>query len=188
MKIKENLWVILAVIIIAVITRIIPHYPNFTALGAAALFSGAYLRKPIAILIPVISLFISDLILNNLVYAKQIPGQYDGFVVFVPETIWSYAAFIIITLLSIRFIRTKLPAVIGGSVAASAIFFALSNVPVWLGSAIYPQTIAGLGLTYTVALPFFWNTVAGDLFFVAVFFGGYEIVREFLFKRQKRVA
>lgn len=190
MKIKENLWVIIVVISVAVITRLIPHYPNLTALGAAALFSGAYLKNRYAVLIPVIVLFVSDLILNNLIYSIQLPGKYDGFVILEPQSLWSYAAFIIIALIGTKWVREgKIFSVIGSSLAGSVIFFLLSNFSVWLGpSTLYPQTITGLGTTYLAGLPFFWNTVLGDLFFVAIFFGGYELVKVYLPVRAKRSA
>ena len=43
--------------------------PNFTPIGAMALFGGAYLNnKYHAFLIPIASLWISDLVLNNFIY------------------------------------------------------------------------------------------------------------------------
>jgi hypothetical protein len=105
MKLKENLWVGCIVICVAIVTRLIPHYPNFTALGAAALFGGAYFSRKYAVLIPVIALFVSDLLLNNLIYARQFPAKYDGFVLFETQTLWSYAAFILIAVLGGRCIR-----------------------------------------------------------------------------------
>ncbi|HLF63688.1 MAG TPA: DUF6580 family putative transport protein [Saprospiraceae bacterium] len=187
MKLKENLWVVIAVIFVAIGTRIIPHYPNFTAVGAAALFGGAYLRRPYAVLIPILSIFISDLILNNLIYAKQFPDKYDGFVVFEPQTLWTYGIFIVIALMGSKWIREgKIFSVIGTSLAASVLFFLVSNFSVWPGSTIYPQTIIGLGTSYVAGIPFFWNTLVGDLFFVAIFFGGYELVKVLARKRANR--
>ena len=57
---------IIALILFASFSRIIPHMPNFTPIGAMALFGGAYLKnKSHAFLIPVLSLWISDLVINN---------------------------------------------------------------------------------------------------------------------------
>jgi hypothetical protein len=176
MKVKENLWVILSVIAIAVITRLIPHYPNFTALGAAALFGGAYLRRPLAFLIPAIALFLSDLFLNNLIYARQFPDNYDGFVVFDIQSLWSYGAMFLITALGIVFVqKRKILSIVGGSVAASVVFFLISNLSVWVTTTFYPETWSGLMLAYGAAIPFFWNTLAGDLFYCGVFFGVYAL-------------
>lgn len=184
MKVKENLWVVVVVISVAIITRLLPHYPNFTALGAAALFGGAYLHRKYAFLIPIAALFVSDLILNNLIYAKQFPHNYDGFVLMQSQTLWSYGAFILIVLLGSRFIKEgKLVSIVGSSLTASLIFFFITNFAVWLGSATYPNSVAGLLTSYGAGIPFFWNTLASDLFFVAIFFGGYELVKLYLGKR-----
>lgn len=184
MKIKENLWVAVAIIIIAVITRLIPHYPNFTALGAAALFGGAYMYKKFGFVIPIIALFISDLILNNLLYAKEFPAKYDGFVLLPLQTLWTYAALILIVVLGKLIIREgKIFSMIRGSIVASLVFFLITNFAVWTTSPTYPDTFSGLLLAYAAGIPFFWNTLAGDLFFVAVFFGGYELVKVYLLKK-----
>ena len=180
MKLKDNPWIFAVIVALAMLTRLIPHYPNFTALGAAALFGGAYFRKPIALAIPIVAMFLSDLVLNNLIYRPQFLGNYDGFVVFEPVVLWSYAAFIIIALIGHAWIRSrKILPVIGASLGASVVFFLISNFAVWIHSALYPKTLAGLAAAYGAGLPFFGNTVVGDLFFVAIFFGGLEAVRVF---------
>ncbi|SVB25226.1 uncharacterized protein METZ01_LOCUS178080, partial [marine metagenome] len=64
-------------LILAAFSRLIPHPPNFTALGAMALFGGAYVSsRTLAIILPLGALWVSDLILNNLVYTEF----YQGFV------------------------------------------------------------------------------------------------------------
>ena len=171
---------IFAVIGIAVVTRLIPHYPNFTAIGAVALFGGACFSRRTAILIPVIALFVSDLFLNNLIYASVMPGGYDGFILLKPGSLWSYGAFIIIALLASRLIKSSrvLP-IIGTSILGSSVFFLISNFAVWMTSVVYPKTVAGLLAAFGAGIPFFGNTVAGDLFFVGVLFGGLELVKAF---------
>jgi len=189
MKVKENLWVICIIACVAIFTRIIPHYPNFTALGGAAIFGGAYFRKRYAVLIPIIALFVSDLLLNNLIYAQQFPQNYNGFVFFEPAAIWTYAVFIMIALMSSRTIRSlKVLPIVGTAMAGSVLFFAVSNFAVWLGSPLYPKTIGGLMMSYAAGVPFFWNTIAGDMFFVSVFFGGFEVARRFVPGLSRRVA
>jgi hypothetical protein len=180
MKIKENPWVLVIIAGIAITTRLIPHYPNFTALGAAALFGGAYLSKRYAFLIPVVALFVSDLILNNTLYATQFPGNYEGFVVLNPNTLWTYGALILIVVLGMKLIRnTRILPIVGTSMLASTLFFLISNFAVWMHSAMYPKTIEGLIASYTAGLPFYGYNVAGDLFYVAVLFGGLVAVRTY---------
>jgi hypothetical protein len=57
-------------------------------------------------------------------------------------------------------------------VPCSLVFFALSNFAVWAFSGMYSLDFAGLTQCYVAALPFLQNTVAGDLFWTAVLFGG----------------
>jgi len=189
MKLKENLWVFVVVVCIAIATRLIPHYPNFTALGAAALFGGAFLSRRYAFLIPVIVLFVSDLILNNTIYATEFPGNYNGFVVFEPTTLWTYGALLVIVLIGSKLIRkNKVLPVAGTSLLASTLFFLVTNFAVWVHSAIYAKTFSGLLAAYVAGLPFFGNTVAGDLCFVTVFFGGLAVVKAFAPRLLKQTA
>ena len=68
--------------------------------------------------------------------------------------------------------------IIAGSLGASVLFFLLTNFAVWAGNTVtYPMTLGGLLLCYEAALPFFTNTVAGDLVYCGVMFGAYEWVR-----------
>jgi uncharacterized protein DUF6580 len=178
MKLRENTALVVVMILVAAMTRLIPHYPNFTAVGAVALFGGAYLSRRMAFIIPIVALFISDLFLNNLIYAKQFPEFYDGFMFFNVEGLPVYGAFVVIILIGIFFIKkATVKNVLGSAVLASVIFFLITNFAVWAGSVIYPKSFAGLITCFTAAVPFFWNTLLGNVFFVAVLFGGYEWVR-----------
>jgi len=80
--------VIISLILFASFSRIIPHMPNFTPIGAMALFGGAYLKnKYHAILIPIISLWISDLVINNFIFSF-----YSDFTWFYPGFLWQYSS------------------------------------------------------------------------------------------------
>ena len=53
------------------LSRLLPHPPNFTPVGAMGLFGAAYFsRKYLAFLVPFVAMWVSDLILNNAVYAQ----------------------------------------------------------------------------------------------------------------------
>jgi len=178
MKIKENTALIVIMILIAAMTRLIPHYPNFTAVGAVALFGGAYLSKRMAFIVPVVALFISNLFLNNLIYARQFPEFYEGFTLFSIEELPVYGAFIAVILIGMFLIKkATFKSVLGSAVLASVVFFVVTNFAVWAGSVMYPKSFAGLIACYTAAVPFFWSTLLGNVFFVAILFGGYEWVR-----------
>ena len=60
--------------------------------------------------------------------------------------------------------------------ASSVLFFVVTNFGMWLSSGIYPRNLAGLQACYVAAIPFLQNTVAGDLFYAALLFGGFGLV------------
>ena len=67
-------------------------------------------------------------------------------------------------------------------------FFVTSNFAVWMFSGIYARDIAGLVKCYIAALPFFQNTLMGDLFWTAVLFGGLWVVRLALGERRAQAS
>lgn len=153
--------VAVTLIALAAVTRFLPHPANFTAIGAIALFGTARMNdKRIGFLLPIAAMLISDLFL---------PGGFNLSV---------YVAFAVISLLglSLRKSNKALP-VFGASIASSVIFYIITNWAMWYfgNGAFYPETINGLWLSYTAAIPFFLNGLAGDLFFNAALFGTYAI-------------
>lgn len=165
--------IIIAMVLLAAFSRLLPHLPNFTAIGAMALFAGAFLPGRIAWLVPIIAMFISDLVINNVIYAEF----YDQFVWTTPAVGWSMLAIALIALLGSQlFTKVSIVRVVVGSFSASLIFFLVSNIGPWLTLDIYPNTLAGLGMAYIAAIPFFGHTIAGDLFFCFILFGGFALM------------
>ena len=68
--------------------------------------------------------------------------------------------------------------VLGYSLAGSVLFFIVTNFGAWLGASMYPQTMAGLGAAYVAGIPFFQWTVLGTLFYSALLFGGFALLRK----------
>ncbi len=157
-------------ILLAALSRLLPHPPNFTAVGAMALFGGAYLSdRRLALLVPFLAMWISDLILNNLVYG----AYFDSFSWY--GNFYVYGAFVLITLLGIGFLKkVSVQRLLGLSISASLLFFLITNFGDWLGNPIYPQNGTGLVQAYVAGLPFLRNTLLGDLFFCGVLFGTFE--------------
>ena len=139
--------IVLLIIIFGIICRLIPHPPNFSPVTAIALFGGLnFSDKRIAFSIPLIVLFLSDLILGISVINLFV---YTGF-------------------LTIVFLGTKIKSIkFGNIILSSFIFFLISNFGVWIIG--YPKNIDGLILCYTMAIPFFGYSIAGDLFFGYLF-------------------
>ena len=152
---------ILSAVAAAAALRLVPHPPNFTPIAAMALFGAAHLgRNPLAFVAPLGALLLSDLVL----------GFYPGMWV-------QYVAVALIVLLGWAVLRRVTPLRVGGAaVASSVLFFAVTNFGVWMISGMYPLTLGGLAACYVAAIPFFQNTLAGDLFFSGLLFGGFALL------------
>ncbi|MEI6576758.1 MAG: DUF6580 family putative transport protein [Bacteroidota bacterium] len=157
----------LILIVIAILTgafmRLVPHWPNFTPIAAIALFGGAYInRKDLAILIPLMALFLSDLFLG--LHAYLIPV---------------YGCFAITAAIGF-FLKNKISGtnVILASLASSLLFFLVTNFAVWALGMNFSRDFSGLMQCYTIALPFFLNGTLGDLFYTGVLFGGFALAQQ----------
>jgi len=162
-------------VLIAALSRIIRVSPNFAPIGALALFGAAYFsRKSLALIVPLISLWISDLVLNNTVYSSHV-----GHIVwFTDGFYWVYGSFILISLTGFLLLKKVKPLnMISANLLAAILFFVVTNFGAWAGSTIYPQTFSGLMTCYVAGIPFFWNTLAGDLFYSAILFGVFELAQ-----------
>jgi hypothetical protein len=155
----SRLAVLLSAIVAAAALRLVPHPPNFTPIGAMALFSGAYFgRRAIAFAAPIGALLMSDAVL----------GFYHGMVTV-------YFADLLVVLIGCLALRNRSALRIGlAAVASSILFFVVTNFGMWLSSGIYPRTVGGLEACFIAAIPFFQNTIAGDLFYSALLFGGFK--------------
>ena len=152
---------LLAAILAAAALRLVPHPPNFTPIGAMALFSGAFLgRRGLAFVAPLGAMLLSDAII----------GFHWGM-------LFVYSGVALIVLLGWLTLSRVTPLRVGGAaVASSVLFFVISNFGTWLLSGMYPLNVSGLAACYVAAIPFFQNTLAGDLFYAGVLFGGFALL------------
>lgn len=178
-KLNPHFGVVVILILVAALSRLVMHIPNFTPITGMALFAAAHFSKKYwAFLIPMVALFLSNLILNNTILAQY----YDGFVLFGSASmIWVFLAFALIIGLGLYFLqKLTITRLLGVTVASSLLFFVVTNLAVWwVGPPFYPKTFAGLVECFTLALPFYRNMILGDLFYVTALFGSYELVRRF---------
>jgi len=175
-KINIRFGIITLIIIAATFSRLIPHPWDYTPIGAIALFGAAYFsNRIIAFTIPLVSLWLGDLVMNNTIYSSF---HHNKLWLFPTKFPWQYLGFMLITLLGLVLLKkVKIASVLGSSAIASVLFFLVSNFGCWLGNITYPQTITGLIACYTAGIPFFWNTLAGDLFYCGVLFGLFELAK-----------
>lgn len=155
-------------ILIGAAARVLPHPANFAPIAAMALFGGVYLGKKQAFIIPFAAMIISDVFIG-----------FDS----VPMRIAVYGSFLISVLIGLWLKNHKnAKNIILGTLLSSAIFFSVTNFAVWEFGSMYPKSLAGIFECFTLAIPFFRNTILGDMFYSGAFFGGYEFVRNLLKK------
>ena len=136
-------YIIIGLVVLAILTRLIPHPPNFAPITGIALFSAINFNNTFfKFLVPLISLVIFDLIIG-----------------FSLINIFVYLSFIVIVLVGNHFKKIKLKSIL----ISSIVFFIISNFGVWIIG--YPKTVNGIIMCYTAAIPFFINTILGDLFY-----------------------
>lgn len=150
----------LAIIFFAVVLRLVPHPPNVAPIAALALFGGCYLDKRYALVLPLVAMFVSDF-----------------FIGFHDTMLFVYASFLLTGLLGMSLRKHRnIRSIIIITLISSVLFFLITNFGVWLVSSLYPRTIEGLFQSYFFAIPFFRNTIIGDLLYVGLFFGVYELI------------
>jgi len=171
---RSTLLLLIGMIVLAAVARLLPHWPNFTPIGAMALFGASKLpRKWMAWVVPFAALYASDVALNNIFYGQYYEGFYLGF------NTWVYVGFAVSIMMGFGLLRNRefnWLRLGGVTLGSTAVFFLLTNFGAWLGSPVYPQTTAGLMAAFTAGLPFLLNSVAGNLFFAGVLFGGAQVV------------
>lgn len=146
-------------IILGIAARLLPLAPNFTPVAAIALFSGVYLNKKQALLVPLALMVASDLIigLHNVV-------------------VFTWGSFALITLLGLALKKHKsVSGTISFSLVSALLFYAVTNFGVWL-MGWYPPTLQGLATSYIMALPFLRTFALATLVYTTVLFGIYETV------------
>jgi hypothetical protein len=170
---KPRFTILAGMILAAAASRFIPHPPNFTPIAAMALFGGAqFSSKRAAFLVPLAGLFLSDLVLG--LYPIT-PVVYGSFALTVCLGLWVRHA-------SVRRIAFAV-------VASAVLFFVLTNFGVWAIDRLYPKTPAGLLDCYVAGIPFFRNTLLGDLLYSALLFGGLALAESrFIRLREKAPA
>jgi hypothetical protein len=96
------------------------------------------------------------------------------------HTPYVWLSFVLVGLIGLVVRKRKNPAtVILGSLAGSIVFYLVTNWAVWAFGTMYAPNFGGLLESYVRAIPFFRNTLLGDLVFTGLLFGAYEAIRLF---------
>lgn len=177
---KLNKEIVIALIIMIVTTalyRVLPGRPmGFAPQIAIALLSGSLFvkNKQYAFLLPLVSMFLSDLLYQVLYvnHLTTIQGFYDGQ--------WQNYLLIAATAVFGFGLQTnKVSKFAGNFIAAPTVYFLVSNFMVWASFGGYqrPLTASGLLQTMVDGLPFYGYSVAGTFVFGAVMFGGLKLIQ-----------
>jgi hypothetical protein len=156
--------VVLAAVLIALAAalRLVPHAPNFAPIAAIALFSGTVLPRRHALVVPLFAMLVSDAVI----------GFYEPRVM---AAVYIALGFTVVLGFWVRTQTGRATHVLGASLAGSVLFFALTNFAVWLWSGMYARTTDGLLAAYVMGIPFFRNTLVGDLCYNGLIFGLYAV-------------
>ena len=161
---RQDLLLALVLVVLCVVLRLLPHVSNFSPVAVAALFAGMTLhRRWLAVAVPLVAMLLSDAVLGGYGW-PMMAVVYTALAL--PAAIGMFA----------RHLRVVYVA-IGGALASSLIFYAMTNFAVWALTGLYSADAKGLLECYVAALPFLKYTVAGDLFWSVALFGGAALLR-----------
>lgn len=181
-KINTRNAVLILMIVFAVAMRLVSYkfqfLSNFTPVGAVALFGGAYFNdKWKAYLVPLLTLFLSDIAINYLYTGK--------FVLWYSSSIYMYLCFALMVLIGTMIKKVNALNVFLASVASVLVHWLIMDLP-WLYGTLYPHTLGGYMQSLVAAIPFEKNMILGDAVYGAILFGGFELAKsKYTFLRGK---
>jgi hypothetical protein len=152
--------------LLSALGRLLPHVPNVTPLSSSCLFAGSRISGAWAYLLPLAVMIATDPFVGGYTWESPV----------------IYASFLISVWIGRTMLRRVTPVRVGtAAFLCSLQFFVLTNFALWAGavvrhSAVYTPDLNGLINCYTLALPFWGRTLAGDLAYSAAIFGLYELV------------
>jgi hypothetical protein len=165
---NKRLMVLTGIVMAAAMARLVPHPPNMTPIAAMALFGGAFLpNRRLAYTLPLAAMLLSDIVLGMTLYGKAMLASQP--IVY---------ACLLGTVAMGMLIRDRRSVLNVGAVtlASSLMFYGVTNLAVWAAGSLYPRTLAGLIMCYTAAIPFFRNSLIGDMAYAATLFGGFALL------------
>src|SRR5262245_1287471 len=159
-------------ILAAGLTRLLPHPPNFAPITAMAVFGAVtFGRWRTAVVAPLIALLVSDLAKEYL-WRQGMSAQWGIY-----RGMWvTYGTTVLIALISRLAHGTRRPSVMAGTtLLGSIVFFLVTNFAIWARGTRFPHTLDGLMDCYVIAIPFFRNSLAGDVVYATVLFGAWAM-------------
>jgi hypothetical protein len=166
-----SLLVLLMAAVRVVFSLGLQHSPmsNFSTIEAMALFGGAYFNNwTKSFLFPLLTLWLSDLLLNRFLYYHEWRWFFEGFY-------WTYGAFALMVITGNLIIKkVNLIRILSASLIVVLIHWIITDLGVWMGGTMYPKTLSGWWACLVVAIPFEINVFAATLLYSALFFGLFQ--------------
>lgn len=157
---KTNFKLVSGMIAVATASMFIPHPPNFSPMAAIALFAGArFADKRIALAVPLIAVFLSDLVTGLHVLISFVYGSYA----------------LTVGLGMLLRVRPGAARTGGAALLSAILFFLITNFGVWAMLDTFPKTAVGLLACYAAGLAHFQNTILSNLLYSLLLFGGYAL-------------
>lgn len=154
-----NTFIAVTLIILGVTLRVIPHPDNFAPVAAIAIFGGAILPRRFALTIPLLAMVLSDAIIG-----------------FHSLILVTWGCYVLIALASHLWLsKPNLFRGVTVMLSGSLFFFVVTNFAVWLSGNMYAHNLGGLLRCFTLALPFFRNTLMSDFIYTISLFGLYAL-------------
>lgn len=148
-------------VLLGVVMRLVPHAANFAPISAIALFGGVYLSRKYALFLPLAALVLSDLVIG-----------FDS----IQSRLTVYGSFLLVGLIGLAVRKNKNAlSIAGGALSGSMVFFLITNFAFFYPQTMYAHNLSGVLQSYYMGLPFFRNTLLGDLFYTGLLFGMYEL-------------
>ena len=174
-KFNPRIILLLAFMIAVAILRVVLNpksgfafLSNFTPVGAMALFGGAYFTSKKAYLFPILTLWLSDILLSRFVYNHEWQLFYSGFY-------WVYGAFALMVVAGNYLLKNvSVKNILASAIVITFIHWIIADLGVWLAGSMYPKTIGGFCACLTAAIPFERNFLSGTLLYSAIMFGSFE--------------
>jgi len=155
-KFKKNInsfILLLSAILALSFTRLIPHPWNFSPMIAAGIFAGFYFRYfYLGSFVIILSMFLGDLFLG-----------------FHNTMFFTYLSLAVVVLVGLYLKSLKFTNILYGTLASSIVFFIITNLGAWLTLDMYSKDISGLMQSYTMAIPFFHNTLISTFIYLYIF-------------------
>jgi len=173
---KTNKFFLVSVlVIVTALFRLIPFVDNFNPFASIALFGSAmYSKKIWKYAVPLLAIYVSDFLINNLVLNSFFNAQ-SGLIFFSDYMVTVYLSYAMIVLFGSHwFKKINAGRILGGALVSTVIFFLITNFGAWIGpNSIYPQNFAGLMESYILAIPFSTMTLVSNLIFSFILFYSY---------------